>query len=75
MKSHFKALLKRAARGGTTRITLRRVPVAMLIAANDREESDTGQLVRDIRQIRKGATLGKTKIRNLIDKGRRDARR
>jgi len=70
-KAHLNALLKRVSRGETIRIILRGVPVAMLVPTNDREEIDPSELVREIRQIRKEATLGNTRIRNLIDEGRR----
>jgi len=70
-KTHLNALLKRASRGETIQITLRGVPVAMLIPANERDQSDPGQLANDIRKLRKGAFLGKPSIRELIDEGRR----
>ncbi|HXZ41106.1 MAG TPA: type II toxin-antitoxin system prevent-host-death family antitoxin [Terriglobales bacterium] len=70
-KTHLNALLKRVSRGETIRITLRGVPIAMLVPANDKNEVDPDQLVRDIRALRKGAVLNKTSIRALIDEGRR----
>jgi prevent-host-death family protein len=70
-KTHLNALLKRVSKGETIRITLRGVPIAMLTPAKDGDQPDPGELVRDIRQLRKGAVLGKTSIRELIDEGRR----
>jgi len=70
-KTHFNALLRRVSKGETIRITLRGVPVAKLVPDNDRERVDPADLVREIRAVRKGATLGKTTIRELIDEGRR----
>ena len=70
-KTHLNSLLRRVARGETIRITLRGTPVAMLVPAHTENQTDPSQLVREIRQLRKGATLGKSSIRELIDEGRR----
>jgi prevent-host-death family protein len=70
-KTHLNALLKRVSRGETIQITLRGVPIAKLVPADDGERADPSQLVREIRELRKGVTLGKTSIRELIDEGRR----
>jgi len=70
-KTHLNELLQRASKGETIRITRRGVPVARLIPPDDGEKEDAGHLVEAIRQLRKGTTLGKTKIRELIDEGRR----
>lgn len=70
-KTHLNALLKRVARGETIQITLRGAPVAMLVPAQDENKADPARLVRDIRELRKGAALGGTSIRELIDEGRR----
>jgi len=42
-----------------------------LVPADDGERRDLKQLVRDIRDIRKGASLGGLSIRELINEGRR----
>jgi len=70
-KTHLNALLKRASRGETIRITLRGEPIAMLVPVPDTEKADPILLVRDIRKLRKGATLGKISTRELIDEGHR----
>jgi antitoxin (DNA-binding transcriptional repressor) of toxin-antitoxin stability system len=70
-ETYLNALLKRVSQGETIRIALRGVPIAMLVPSHDREEIDPGQLVRDIRELRKGARLRKTSIRKLIGKSRR----
>jgi len=70
-KTHLNALLKRVSQGETIRITLRGVPIAKLVPANDGDKSNLSDLVRDIPRVRKGATLGKITIRELIDEGRR----
>jgi prevent-host-death family protein len=70
-KTHLNALLKRVSRGETIQITLRGIPVAMLVPAKDAGQSDPRQLVHDSRQLRKDARLGKSTVRELIDHGRR----
>ena len=70
-KTHLTALLKRVSRGETFQITVRGVPVAKLVPAGDENKTDPSDLVRDIRRLRKGITLGKTTIRQLINGGRR----
>jgi len=70
-KTHFNALLKRVSQGETIRITLRGVPTAKLVPDDDGRQNNPGDLVRDIRRIRKGATLRKFTIKDLINEGRR----
>ncbi len=69
-KTHLNGLLKRVSRGETIRITRRGVPIAKLVPADAGEKEDPGQVVREIRELRKGATLGKITIRELINAGR-----
>lgn len=70
-KTHFNELLKRVSKGETIRITLRGVPVAKLVPSGDGEPKDLKRVVREIREIRRGASLGGLTIRELIDEGRR----
>lgn len=69
-KTNLNALLKKVARGETIHITLRGVPVAKLVPADSGEAQDPRDIVRDIRELRKGVTLGKIQIRELIEEGR-----
>lgn len=70
-KTHLNELLRRASQGETIQITRRGVPVARLIPPDAAEKSDLHGLATAIRTLRKGTTLGKTTIRELIDEGRR----
>jgi prevent-host-death family protein len=69
-KTHLNGLLKRVSKGETIRITRRGVPIAKLVPADDGEREDPDEVVRQIRELRKGANLGKTSIRELINAGR-----
>ena len=70
-KTHLNALLRRVSKGEVIRITLRGVPIAKLVPAGSGEREDPREVVRVIRDVRKGATLGKISIRGLINEGRR----
>jgi prevent-host-death family protein len=70
-KTHLNELLTRVSRGETIRITRRGIPVAKLVPAAEGEQKDLKQIVREIREIRKGASLRGLTIRELIDEGRR----
>ncbi len=70
-KTNLNALLKKVARGETIQITLRGVPVAKLVPADSDEAQDPREVVREIRALRTGVTLGKIQIRDLIEEGRR----
>ena len=70
-KTHLNSLLEKVSKGETIRITRRGVPVAKLVPPDTGEKEDARNLVEAIRQLRKGTTLGKIKIRELIDDGRR----
>lgn len=70
-KTHLNQLLKRVSQGETIRITLRGVPVAKLVPAEEGQQKDLKKVVREIREIRKGASLNRLTIRELIDEGRR----
>ena len=70
-KTHLNELLKRVSQGETIQITRRGVPVAKLVPADDAQKKDLKRVVREIREIRKGALLGELSIKELINEGRR----
>ena len=70
-KTHLNQLLRQVAKGETIQITLRGVPVAKLVPSDDREVKDLKQVVREIREVRKGARQKGTTLRELINEGRR----
>jgi prevent-host-death family protein len=70
-KTHLNKLLKQVSKGETIRITLRGIPVAKLVPAEEGQSKDLRRTVREIREIRKGVGLKGSTIRELIDEGRR----
>lgn len=70
-KTHLAELLPKVSEGETILITRRGVPVAKLVTANYPEKQDLKEVVRNLRDIRKGARLKGTTLRELIDEGRR----
>jgi prevent-host-death family protein len=70
-KTHLNALLRKVSEGETIQITRRGVPVAQLVPVEVAGTHDPGEVVREIRELRKGATLGKISVRELINEGRR----
>ena len=70
-KTHLNQLLRKVAKGESIRITLRGIPVAKLVPAEQGEKEEVQELITGIRQLRQGAVLGKTSVRDLIEEGRR----
>jgi prevent-host-death family protein len=70
-KTNLNALLKLVANGETIRITRRGVPIAKLVPADDGERPDPKKIAQTIRELRKGRSLGKSGVRELINEGRR----
>jgi prevent-host-death family protein len=70
-KTHLNELLQRASKGETIQITRRGIPVAKLSPPDSSQKEDGHILAASIRQLRRGATLGKLSICELIDEGRR----
>ena len=70
-KTHLGDLLKRVSEGESIRITRRGIPVAKLVPTEESAPKDLKKVVREIREIREGASLGDLKVRKLISEGRR----
>lgn len=70
-KTHLAELLQKVSEGETILITRRGVPVAKLVTADHPETQNLKEVVRNLREIRKGARLKGTTLRELIDEGRR----
>ena len=70
-KTHLNELLNRVSKGETIRITRRGIPIAKLVPSGEGESKDLKKIVREIREIRRGASLGGVTLRELINEGRR----
>jgi prevent-host-death family protein len=71
-KTHLTELLDRVACGEEIQITRDGRPVARLVPEPPEEMTDIGAVVAQMREFRKGRTLGKDlTIRDLIENGRR----
>ena len=70
-KAHLSRLLDDAARGERVAITRNGVTVALLIPAPADREDDPREIVRQLRELRRGITLGGLSLREMIAEGRR----
>ena len=70
-RSRWGALLKRVTSGETVHITRRGIPIAKLVPEDFREPVDLKKVVAEIRELRKGTSLGKITILDLIEERRR----
>ncbi len=71
-KTHLAQLLDRVARGEEIRITRNGRPIARLVPEAATTTSDVQAAIDEIREFRKGRTLGGVAtIRELIEEGRR----
>ena len=70
-KAHLSELLKRTSQGEQITITRHGVPVAILVPATKKGSSDVTRTIREIRAFRKGRKLGGTRLKAMIEEGRR----
>jgi prevent-host-death family protein len=70
-KTHLPSLIARVAKGEQITITKHGVPVAKLVPVDASGKRDRGEVIEELRRIRKGKTLGGISIRELIEDGRR----
>lgn len=70
-KTHLPRLLDEVAQGEEITITKLGVPVAMLVPPPEARRRSVGEVIEEIREFRKGKTLGSLKIKDLVEEGRR----
>jgi prevent-host-death family protein len=70
-KTHLSRLLKEVARGETIVITRHGRPIARLAPIEGSSRDDRRQAIAQLKELRKGQTLGGLSIRELIEEGRR----
>jgi prevent-host-death family protein len=69
-KNTLGTLLDLVEKGEEVVITRRGKPIARLVPNRVADDAEARQAVDDIREMRKGATLGGLKIKDLINEGR-----
>jgi prevent-host-death family protein len=69
-KTHLPRLLDDVASGRSYVITKHGVPVARLVPA-EQPDVDPGEVIRELRELRRGITIGDLSIREMIEEGRR----
>jgi prevent-host-death family protein len=70
-KTHLSNLLDQVERGETVVITRHGKPVARLVPMTGSSMDDRQRAIEQLKELRKGQTLGALSIRELIDHGRR----
>jgi len=70
-KTHLPRLLERVMKGEKIVITKHGVPVAVLSPHDPKSSVDTRGVIKDIREFRKGRTLTRLSLRELMEEGRR----
>lgn len=70
-KTHLSRLLDKVEQGEKITITRHGAPVAQLVPVAKEEKTDIKKVIEQIRELRKGVTLGGLSIREMIDEGRR----
>lgn len=70
-KTHLPKLLEKVANGERIVITKHGTPVAVLTPAATKTKKSVEDAIDEIRTMRKGRTLGKLKLKDLIEQGRR----
>lgn len=70
-KTHLPRLLDEVAGGEEITITKHGVPVAVLVPPPEKRRRSTREVIEELRELRKGNTLGGLKIKDLIEEGRR----
>jgi prevent-host-death family protein len=70
-KTHLSRLLNEVARGETIVITRHGRPIARLAPIEGSSRDDRRRAIAQLKELRKGQSLGGLSLRELIDEGRR----
>jgi prevent-host-death family protein len=70
-RSHLSRLIEEVARGQQVEITKNGKPVALLVPVPHAQKPDAREIIRQLRELRRGITLGSLSIREMIEEGRR----
>jgi prevent-host-death family protein len=69
-KTHLSQLLEEVSRGGQVAITRNGIPVALLVPVPSAQKPDTREVIRQLRELRRGVTLGGMAVQEMIEEGR-----
>jgi prevent-host-death family protein len=70
-KTHLSQLLEEVTRGEQVAITKNGMPVALLVPVPSMQKPDAREVIRQLREFRRGVTLGGLSVREMIVEGRR----
>lgn len=70
-KTHLPALLERVAKGEEFVITKHGVPIARLVPVEQNQQRDVRSVIEELKQFRKGHTLGGLSVREMMNEGRK----
>ncbi len=69
-KTHLSQLLEEVTRGERVAITKNGTPVALLVPVPSVQKPDAREVIRQLREFRRGITLGGLSVREMIAEGR-----
>ncbi len=70
-KTHLSRLIEEVGRGHQVEITRNGLPVALLVPVPSTQRPDAREVIRQLRELRSGITLGRLTLREMIEDGRR----
>ena len=70
-KTHLSQLLEDVTRGERVAITKNGLPVALLVPVPSTQKPDAREVIRQLREFRRGITLGGLSMGDMIEEGRR----
>ena len=70
-KTHLSQLIEEVTRGERVAITKNGTPVALLVPVPSAQKPDAREVIRQLREFRRGITRGGSSIREMIEEGRR----
>jgi prevent-host-death family protein len=70
-KTHLSQLIEEVTRGERVAITKNGTPVALLVPVPSAQKPDAREVIRQLREFRRGIALGGHSVRDMIEEGRR----
>src|SRR5436305_4714726 len=68
-KTHLSQLIEEVARGQKVAITKNGTPVALLVPVQSTQKADVREVIRQLRELRRGITLGSLSLQEMIEEG------